>query len=41
MEELLRTYIQSLKNVQFIFCGSKKHMIFFFHVGLKENTNVS
>ena len=27
MEELLRTYIQPLKNVTFIFCGSKKHMM--------------
>ena len=27
MEALLRTYIQPLKNVQFIFSGSKKHMI--------------
>ena len=27
MEELLRTYIQPLKNVNFIFCGSKKHMM--------------
>ena len=26
-EELLRTYIQPLKNLQFIFCGSKKHMM--------------
>lgn len=27
MEALLRTYIQPLKNVQFIFSGSKKHII--------------
>ena len=27
MEALLRSYIQPLKNVQFIFCGSKKHMM--------------
>ncbi len=27
MEALLRTYIQPLRNVQFIFSGSKKHMI--------------
>lgn len=27
MEALLRTYIQPLNNVQFIFSGSKKHMI--------------
>ena len=27
MEELLRTYIQPLKNVNFVFCGSKKHMM--------------
>ena len=27
MEALLRTYIQSLKNVRFIFCGSKKHVM--------------
>ena len=27
MEALLRTYIQPLKNVQFIFSGSRKHMI--------------
>lgn len=27
MEALLRTYIQPLHNVQFIFCGSKKHMM--------------
>lgn len=27
MEALLRTYIQPLKNVQFIFSGSKKHLI--------------
>lgn len=25
IEELLRTYIQRVKNIQFIFCGSKKH----------------
>ena len=27
VEELLRTYIQRVKNIQFIFCGSKKHMM--------------
>jgi len=27
MEELLRAYIQPLKNINFIFCGSKKHMM--------------
>ena len=27
MEALLRSYIQPLKNVQFIFCGSKKHLM--------------
>ena len=27
MEALLRTYIQPLKNVRFIFCGSKKHVM--------------
>lgn len=27
IEELLRTCIQPLKNVHFIFCGSKKHLI--------------
>lgn len=27
MEALLRSYIQPLKNVQFIFCGSKKHIM--------------
>ena len=27
IEEMLRTYIQPLKNVNFIFCGSKKHMM--------------
>ena len=27
MEELLRTYIQPLNNVIFIFCGSKKHIM--------------
>lgn len=27
MEALLRTYIQPLKNVRFIFCGSKKHIM--------------
>lgn len=27
MEALLRTYIQQLKNVQFIFAGSKKHVM--------------
>lgn len=27
MEALLRTYIQPLHNVRFIFCGSKKHMM--------------
>lgn len=27
MEALLRTYIQPLTNVQFIFCGSRKHMM--------------
>lgn len=27
IEELLRTYIQRVKNIQFIFCGSKKHMM--------------
>ena len=27
MEALLRTYIQPLKNVSFIFCGSKKHVM--------------
>lgn len=27
MEALLRTYIQPLKNVHFIFCGSKKHVM--------------
>lgn len=28
MEAVLRTYIQPLKNVNFIFCGSKKHLMF-------------
>lgn len=27
MEALLRSYIQPLKNVQFIFCGSKRHIM--------------
>ena len=27
MEAMLRSYIQPLKNVQFIFCGSKKHLM--------------
>ncbi len=27
MEGVLRTYIQQLKNVHFIFCGSKKHLM--------------
>lgn len=27
IEELLRTYIQRVKSIQFIFCGSKKHMM--------------
>ena len=27
VEELLRTYIQPLKNVNFIFCGSRKHIM--------------
>lgn len=27
IEELLRTYIQRVKNIQFIFCGSKKHIM--------------
>lgn len=27
MEALLRTYIQPLKNVNFIFCGSKRHIM--------------
>ncbi|MBR1782861.1 MAG: ATP-binding protein [Bacteroidales bacterium] len=27
MEALLRTYIQPLRNVHFIFCGSKKHIM--------------
>ena len=27
MEALLRSFIQPLKNVQFIFCGSKKHLM--------------
>ncbi len=27
IEELLRTYIQRVKNIYFIFCGSKKHMM--------------
>lgn len=27
MEALLRTYIQPLQNVRFIFCGSKKHVM--------------
>lgn len=27
MEGILRTYIQQLKNVHFIFCGSKKHLM--------------
>ncbi len=27
MEAILRTYIQPLKNVSFIFCGSKKHIM--------------
>lgn len=27
MEALLRSYIQPLRNVQFIFCGSKKHIM--------------
>ncbi|MCF0224151.1 MAG: ATP-binding protein [Fibrobacter sp.] len=27
MEHLLRTYIQSLKNVNFIFCGSRQHLM--------------
>lgn len=27
MEALLRSYIQPLRNVQFVFCGSKKHLM--------------
>ena len=27
MEALLRSYIQPLKNVQFVFCGSQKHLM--------------
>jgi len=27
IEELLRTYMQTLKNIHFIFCGSKKHLM--------------
>jgi AAA+ ATPase superfamily predicted ATPase len=27
MEELLRTYVQQLKNIRFIFCGSRKDMM--------------
>lgn len=27
MEALLRTYIQPLRNIRFIFCGSKKHLM--------------
>jgi hypothetical protein len=27
IEELLRTYMQPLKNLHFIFCGSKKHLM--------------
>ena len=27
MEALLRSYIQPLKNVQFLFCGSRKHLM--------------
>jgi AAA+ ATPase superfamily predicted ATPase len=27
IEELLRTYMQPLKNIHFIFCGSKKHLM--------------
>lgn len=27
IEELLRTYIQRLRNIQFLFCGSKKHLM--------------
>lgn len=27
IEALLRTYIQQIKNVQFIFCGSKRHIL--------------
>ena len=27
MEALLRSFIQPLKNVQFVFCGSKKHLM--------------
>src|SRR5574344_1713611 len=27
LEELLRTYMQTLKNIHFIFCGSKKHLM--------------
>lgn len=27
MEAILRTYIQPLKNVHFVFCGSKKHIM--------------
>lgn len=27
VEELLRTYIQRVRNIQFVFCGSKKHLM--------------
>jgi len=36
MEELLRTYIQPLKHVNFIFCGSKKHMMTDIFVNAKK-----
>ena len=33
MEALLRSYIQNLQNVRFIFCGSKKHLMVDMFVG--------
>ena len=44
MEALLRTYIQPLKNVRFVFCGSKKHVMADMFVNAKspfyESTHV-
>lgn len=36
MEALLRTYIQPLKNISFVFCGSKKHVMVDMFLGEKS-----
>jgi AAA+ ATPase superfamily predicted ATPase len=37
MEALLRTYIQQCKNLTFIFCGSKKHIMTDIHLSVMKS----